>query len=156
MKLLQMSGCDAVWLWVKLITLVVAVVKMEAVALAVTSARLKVVSINSSGKLLRKMTLESVYVCVLQWMCNSHKCECESVCICVHYPPMKAVALGLMMPLGRRWKSYSTESTTTVCPALLPPCRERGRWGGANRKTERHETNGGSATLFGWSGRQAE
>ena len=25
------------------------------------------------------------------------------------------------MPLGRRWKSYSVPSTTTVCPALLPP-----------------------------------
>lgn len=35
--------------------------------------------------------------------------------------PMNAVTFGLMIPLGRRWKSYSTESTTTVCPALLPP-----------------------------------
>lgn len=34
---------------------------------------------------------------------------------------MNAVTFGLMIPLGRRWKSYSTESTTTVCPALLPP-----------------------------------
>lgn len=52
------------------------------------------------------------------------KCDlCVTVWGCVHYPPMKAVTLGLMMPLGRRWKSYSTESTTTVCPALLPPCR---------------------------------
>lgn len=38
--------------------------------------------------------------------------------------PMNAVTFGLMIPLGRRWKSYSTASTTTVCPALLPP------WGG--------------------------
>lgn len=48
---------------------------------------------------------------------------CVTIWGCVRYPPMKAVTLGLMMPLGRRWKSYSTESTTTVCPALLPPCR---------------------------------
>ena len=27
-----------------------------------------------------------------------------------------------MMPLGSRWKSYSMPSTTTVWPALLPPC----------------------------------
>lgn len=37
--------------------------------------------------------------------------------------PMKERAFLLSTPLGRRWKSYSTESTTTVCPALLPPCR---------------------------------
>lgn len=34
---------------------------------------------------------------------------------------MKDTALLLMMPLGSRWKSYSLPSTTTVCPALLPP-----------------------------------
>lgn len=34
---------------------------------------------------------------------------------------MSDVLLGLMIPLGRRWKSYSLPSTTTVCPALLPP-----------------------------------
>lgn len=28
--------------------------------------------------------------------------------------PMKEVAFGLSTPLGSRWKSYSTESTTTV------------------------------------------
>lgn len=39
------------------------------------------------------------------------------------YLPINAVTFGLMIPLGKRWKSYSTESTTTVCPALLPPCR---------------------------------
>lgn len=27
-----------------------------------------------------------------------------------------------MIPEGRIWKSYSASSTTTVCPALLPPC----------------------------------
>lgn len=48
----------------------------------------------------------------------------RSVGLCV-YTPMKAVTLGLMMPLGRRWKLYSTASTTTVCPALLPPCRDQ-------------------------------
>lgn len=37
--------------------------------------------------------------------------------------PMSDVLLGLMIPLGRRWKSYSFPSTTTVCPALLPPYR---------------------------------
>jgi len=30
--------------------------------------------------------------------------------------------LGLIIPLGRRWKSNSAPSTTTVCPALFPPC----------------------------------
>lgn len=38
---------------------------------------------------------------------------------------MSDVLLVLMIPLGRRWKSYSLPSTTTVCPALLPPCKER-------------------------------
>lgn len=34
-----------------------------------------------------------------------------------------------MIPLGRRWKSYSLPSTTTVCPALFPPCRfNQGTW----------------------------
>ena len=37
------------------------------------------------------------------------------------HSPMKDTALGLMIPLGSRWKSYSLPSTTTVCPALLPP-----------------------------------
>ena len=32
-------------------------------------------------------------------------------------------AFSLMIPLGRRWKSYSISPTTTVCPALLPPCK---------------------------------
>lgn len=40
---------------------------------------------------------------------------------------MRDVLLVLMIPLGRRWKSYSLPSTTTVCPALLPPCKERWR-----------------------------
>lgn len=35
---------------------------------------------------------------------------------------MKEMAFWLSTPLGSRWKSYSTESTTTVWPALLPPC----------------------------------
>lgn len=39
--------------------------------------------------------------------------------------PMSDVLLGLMIPLGRRWKSYSLPSTTTVCPALLPPCKSK-------------------------------
>lgn len=30
-----------------------------------------------------------------------------------------------MIPLGRRWKSNSLPSTTTVCPALLPPCKHK-------------------------------
>ncbi len=52
----------------------------------------------------------------------------------------------MMMPLGRRWKSYSTESTTTVCPALLPPCREETEAGEEGQtETESHRTNGGSA-----------
>lgn len=38
--------------------------------------------------------------------------------------PMKEVAFLLRTPLGSRWKSYSTESTTTVWPALLPPCKQ--------------------------------
>jgi len=38
--------------------------------------------------------------------------------------PMKERAFLLSTPLGSRWKSYSTESTTTVWPALLPPCKE--------------------------------
>ncbi len=33
-----------------------------------------------------------------------------------------------MIPLGRRWKSYSLSPTTTVCPALLPPCESRKRF----------------------------
>lgn len=37
------------------------------------------------------------------------------------HSPMNAVTLGLIIPLGKRWKSYSTESTTTVWPALFPP-----------------------------------
>lgn len=37
------------------------------------------------------------------------------------YSPMNAVTFGLIIPLGKRWKSYSTESTTTVWPALFPP-----------------------------------
>lgn len=45
------------------------------------------------------------------------------------HSPMKDTALGLMMPLGSRWKSYSLPSTTTVWPALLPP------WG---QKPDRH------------------
>ena len=72
-----------------------------------------------------------------------HAPVCVCVC-CVHvhvcvYTPMKAVTLGLMIPLGRRWKSYSTESTTTVWPALLPPCREgeRGREREGEGKRER-------------------
>lgn len=40
---------------------------------------------------------------------------------------MSDMLLGLMIPLGRRWKSYSLPSTTTVCPALLPPCKSK--WG---------------------------
>jgi len=32
--------------------------------------------------------------------------------------------LGLMIPLGNRWKSYSLSPTTTVCPALFPPYRK--------------------------------
>lgn len=39
--------------------------------------------------------------------------------------PMREVLLELMIPLGRRWKSYSLPSTTTVCPALLPPCKSK-------------------------------
>ena len=31
---------------------------------------------------------------------------------------------GLIIPLGNRWKSYSLSPTTTVCPALFPPCRK--------------------------------
>lgn len=41
------------------------------------------------------------------------------------YLPMNAVTFGLIIPLGKRWKSYSTESTTTVWPALFPPCNAR-------------------------------
>ena len=37
------------------------------------------------------------------------------------YLPMNAVTFGLIIPLGKRWKSYSTASTTTVWPALFPP-----------------------------------
>lgn len=37
--------------------------------------------------------------------------------------PISDVLLVLMIPLGRRWKSYSFPSTTTVCPALFPPCK---------------------------------
>ena len=42
--------------------------------------------------------------------------------------PMMDLHLGLMMPDGRRWKSYSLLSTTTVCPALFPPCREHAKF----------------------------
>lgn len=38
--------------------------------------------------------------------------------------PMNDMHLVLIIPLGRRWKSYSFSSTTTVWPALFPPCRE--------------------------------
>lgn len=38
--------------------------------------------------------------------------------------PMNDVHLVLIIPLGRRWKSYSFSSTTTVWPALFPPCGE--------------------------------
>lgn len=49
-------------------------------------------------------------------------CNYSTVCFLeMSHLPMNAVTLGLMIPLGRRWKSYSTASTTTVCPALLPP-----------------------------------
>lgn len=37
------------------------------------------------------------------------------------YVPITDLHLGLMIPLGRRWKSYSRSSTTTVWPALFPP-----------------------------------
>lgn len=37
--------------------------------------------------------------------------------------PIREMAFGLIMPLGKRWKSYSFPSTTTVWPALLPPCK---------------------------------
>lgn len=36
--------------------------------------------------------------------------------------PITDLHLGLIIPLGRRWKSNSAPSTTTVCPALFPPC----------------------------------
>ena len=35
--------------------------------------------------------------------------------------PITDLHLGLIMPLGRRWKSYSRSPTTTVWPALFPP-----------------------------------
>ena len=57
--------------------------------------------------------------------------------------PIKAVTFGLMIPLGRRWKSYSTESTTTVCPALFPPCDrgedEKHQWSRTNMKSRTYE-----------------
>ena len=36
--------------------------------------------------------------------------------------PMRDMHSGLMMPLGSMWKSYALSPTTTVWPALLPPC----------------------------------
>jgi len=57
----------------------------------------------------------------LYWLHTSHTTQKEWGNLT--YSPMNAVTLGLIIPLGRRWKSYSTESTTTVCPALLPPYR---------------------------------
>lgn len=47
----------------------------------------------------------------------------QTVTIC-SFSPMNDVALWLITPLGKRWKLYSTESTTTVWPALLPPCKK--------------------------------
>ena len=41
--------------------------------------------------------------------------------------PISDVLFELMIPLGRRWKSYSFPSTTTVCPALLPPWKPKPR-----------------------------
>lgn len=35
--------------------------------------------------------------------------------------PITDCVLFCITPLGNKWKSYSTPSTTTVCPALLPP-----------------------------------
>lgn len=65
---------------------------------------------------------------------------CHNLRLHVCYAPMKPVTLGLMMPLGRRWKSYSTESTTTVCPALLPPCRDESgtQMSARSRTSNRH------------------
>lgn len=59
----------------------------------------------------------------------SEGCNYSTVCFLeMSHLPMNAVTFGLMIPLGRRWKSYSTASTTTVCPALLPP------WAGGRRR----------------------
>lgn len=38
--------------------------------------------------------------------------------------PITFMQLGLMMPLGNKWKSYILSPTTTVCPALLPPFKQ--------------------------------
>lgn len=53
--------------------------------------------------------------------CNALYCEAL-------LSPMNDVHLVLMIPLGRRWKSYSFSSTTTVWPALFPPCDRKPRW----------------------------
>lgn len=49
-------------------------------------------------------------------------------CIQLSYSPMSDIHLVLMIPLGRRWKSYSVPSTTTVWPALFPPCKKTQTW----------------------------
>lgn len=75
--------------------------------------------------LFSKQGLRSICCTACMRMCTTHirhfiQMEGGNL---IYYSPMKAVTLGLIIPLGRRWKSYSTESTTTVCPALLPPYR---------------------------------
>lgn len=61
---------------------------------------------------------------------SAHRAPCAHTCGIPGggggaHSPMKDTALVLMMPLGRRWKSYSLPSTTTVWPALLPPWEQR-------------------------------
>ena len=73
---------------------------------------------------------------------------------------MSDVLLGLMIPLGRRWKSYSLPSTTTVCPALLPPYKskqhvvESGLWWQFNKITAwcyyHHRTDDIKTCPFPW------
>lgn len=65
------------------------------------------------------------------------------------FSPMNDVHLVLIIPLGRRWKSYSFSSTTTVWPALFPPCgvtetldsRPHARW-------KQHQQLKGSRSKF--------
>lgn len=53
---------------------------------------------------------------------------CVMPCTQLSYSPMSDIHLVLMIPLGRRWKSYSVPSTTTVWPALFPPWKMTQTW----------------------------
>lgn len=58
---------------------------------------------------------DAVKLC--NWRNSSVKMNNSNVC----YSPIIEIHFSLIIPLGKRWKSKSLPSTTTVWPALLPP-----------------------------------